>query len=101
MNEAVPITGVKVVADPEIETAPIEDGAILFDPTNAKFFILNRAAACLWDELSSPATEDRLVERLRTSFSDLDENRARRDAREVVEHMLELGVASVAAEQAI
>ena len=51
------------------ETAPIQDGLILFEPKTGKFIMLNSSAAFLWSELSTPKTEDELASRLSAAFS--------------------------------
>jgi hypothetical protein len=57
------------VATAGLETAPLQDGAVLYNMKTGKFVMLNRTAACLWSELSTPKTEDELIGRLGATFS--------------------------------
>ena len=58
------------VANAGLETAPIQDGSVLYDPKTGKFIMLNRSAAVLWTELKTPKTEDELVRLLCLTFPD-------------------------------
>lgn len=57
------------VATAGLETAPLQDGAVLYNVKTGKFVMLNRTASCLWSELSTPKTEDELIGRLGATFS--------------------------------
>ena len=52
------------VATAGLETAPLQDGSVLYNLKTGKFIMLNRSAAFLWAELSTPVTSDALVDRL-------------------------------------
>jgi hypothetical protein len=58
------------VATAGLETAPIQDGSVLYDPRTGKFIMLNRSAALLWTELKTPKTEGELVRLLGVTFPD-------------------------------
>lgn len=57
------------VATAGLETAPLQDGAVLYNMKTGKFVMLNRSAAHLWTALSTPKTEDELVAGLCANFS--------------------------------
>ena len=57
------------VATAGLETAPLQDGAVLYNMKTGKFVMLNRTAAHLWSELSTPKTEDELIAGLGATFS--------------------------------
>jgi len=57
------------VATAGLETAPLQDGAVLYNLKTGKFVMLNRPAAYLWSELSTPKTEDELIGGLCANFS--------------------------------
>lgn len=59
------------VATAGLETAPIQEGSVLYDPKTGKFLMLNRSAAFLWTELSTPRTEDELIRLLCATFRDV------------------------------
>lgn len=62
--------GSAFVASAGLEAAPLQDGSVLFDPKTGKFIMLNRSAALLWSQLSTPRTEDDLFGLLGTAFPD-------------------------------
>ena len=55
-----------------LETAPLENGAVLYHPETKKFIMLNRSAAMIWAELSSPKTRDELVRKICSAYPDVD-----------------------------
>jgi hypothetical protein len=76
------------VATAGLETAPIQEGAVLYDPKAGKFIMLNRSAAFLWTELSVPKTEDELVRLLLATFPDV--TTLGQDVSEALEHLKQL-----------
>ena len=58
------------VATAGLETAPLQDGSVLYNLKTGKFVMLNRSASFLWTELSSPRTEHDLARRLLAAFPD-------------------------------
>ena len=58
----------RFVAAAGLETAPIQEGLVLFDPKTGKFIMFNRSAASLWTELSTPRTEEELIGTLGSAF---------------------------------
>jgi hypothetical protein len=60
------------VAVPGLEAAPLETGAVLYHPQTKKFIMLNRSAAMIWAELSTPKTRDELVRKICSAYPDVD-----------------------------
>ena len=58
------------VATAGLETAPLQDGSVLYNLKTGKFVMLNRSASFLWTELSSPKSVDDLTHRLLAAFPD-------------------------------
>jgi PqqD family protein of HPr-rel-A system len=67
------------VATAGLETAPLADGAVLYNSKTGKFVMLNRSADRLWSELSQAKTEDELVRGLCRTYPGI-ENHTARDA---------------------
>ena len=59
------------VATAGLETAPLQDGSVLYNLKTGKFVMLNRSASFLWTELSSPKSLDDLTHRLLAAFPDM------------------------------
>lgn len=75
------------VATAGLETAPLADGAVLYDVKTGKFIMLNRSADRLWSELSSAKTEDQLVRGLRQTYPEIDSTTARKAVSETLESL--------------
>ncbi len=74
-----------------MESAPLHDGAVLFNPTSGKFIMLNGSAAFIWEALAAtPATEEELAGKLCDNFDDVDPSTALQDARDAVSRLREL-----------
>ena len=65
------------VATAGLETAPLADGAVLYNLNTGKFVMLNRPAEMLWAELSQPRSEDHLVQELRQTYPQVEPGTAR------------------------
>jgi hypothetical protein len=52
-----------------VEIAPMRDEAVLFNPANNQFCVLNKTAAFLWERLAQPQSVDELCAALSDSFS--------------------------------
>jgi hypothetical protein len=76
------------VATPGLETAPIQEGSVLYAPSTGKFIMLNQSAAFLWNVLSSPRTEDDLTGALRALFPEVTS--LRQDVGEALEQLAKL-----------
>ena len=79
--------GTAFVATAGLETAPLADGAVLYNVKTGKFIMLNRSADRLWSELSSAKTEDQLVRGLRRTYPEIDSTTARKAVSETLESL--------------
>lgn len=77
-------------ATPGLETAPLADGAVLYDLKTGKFIMLNRSADRLWSELSKPKTEDELVQGLCQTYPDIATPTARQAVSQALESLQRL-----------
>lgn len=82
------------VATAGLETAPLADGAVLYNVKNGKFVMLNRSAERVWSELSKAKTEDELVQGLRRTYPEIDSPTARRAVNETLESLQGLNLVS-------
>ena len=74
--------------NPRIETAPLDDDLILFDPSSSKFLILNGTSSYLWERLSEPQTAEGLARSVCERFSGIELNKALSDVTEMIEQMI-------------
>jgi len=89
--------GPKYRAHQTLETTALQDGAVLFHPKLGKFVMLNRSAAVLWAELSTPRTEDELIQSLGSTFADVPAETVRQDVRDALQLLEELDLVSESA----
>jgi len=73
-----------------IETAPLQEETILFNPAKNQFCVLNRTASFIWNSLAVPASTDILAEGLCKNFSGVTLVDALRDADKTLQEMLSL-----------
>lgn len=73
-----------------IETAPLQDETILFDPERKKFCVLNRTASFIWNQLAAPTTVESLAAKVCESFSGVCMESALSDADHTIQEMLTL-----------
>ena len=77
----------------EIEAAPLNEEAILFNPTSSKFFMLNSTSAFVWERLSTPATIEGIATAIIDNFSDVTAEDAIADVSTTVEELVSLDLA--------
>ena len=65
--------------NPAVESAPMQQEVILFEPVANTFCLLNGTAAFLWDRLEHPATADELATALCGHYQGVDTTRAAAD----------------------
>ncbi len=81
----------KVRAATGMESAPLQSGAVLFNPKSGKFVMLNASAAFLWGELAGmPADADELAGRLCDEFDGVDPPTALKDTHDAIAHLRKL-----------
>lgn len=73
-----------------IETAPLQDETILFDPDQNRFCVLNRTASFIWNQLTTALTKEALAAELCGSFSGIAMETALLDAGRTLELLLSL-----------
>ena len=56
------------IATAGLESAPLQDGSVLYNLQTGKFILLNRSAAFLWTELVAPTGKDDLSRRLCATY---------------------------------
>ena len=56
------------IATAGLESAPLQDGSVLYNLQTGKFILLNRSAAFLWTELAAPTGKDELSRRLCATY---------------------------------
>jgi hypothetical protein len=78
--------------NPQVEASPLKDELLLFDAKANKFFVMNASAAFLWEQLSEPAAEEALAEKMQATFHGVGGAQALADVRQTVRSMLELGL---------
>ncbi|HKB80186.1 MAG TPA: PqqD family protein [Thermoanaerobaculia bacterium] len=82
----------KLSRNPKVEEAPLETDLMLFDPANSKFYVLNRTMAFVWRECDGQKTEAAILERMKTSFSEIDAASAVTDLNAAVNELVSLGL---------
>jgi tRNA A37 threonylcarbamoyltransferase TsaD len=76
--------------NPRIEAAPLDDEAILFDPTASKFFMLNRTSSFVWQRLSTPSSAKTLADELCKHFDSVVPSDVLNDVEHALEQMLSM-----------
>jgi coenzyme PQQ synthesis protein D (PqqD) len=74
-----------------VEAAPLNEEAILLDPTTSKFFMLNRTSAFIWERLSRPTTAESLAKALSENFDNVPAD-ALSDVVATLDDMLSMGL---------
>jgi hypothetical protein len=82
--------GTLFTATAGLETAPLADGAVLYNLKTGKFIMLNGSADRLWSELSKPKTEDELVQGLCQAYPDIATPTARQAVSQALESLQRL-----------
>jgi hypothetical protein len=77
----------------EIEAAPLNEEAILFNPTSSKFFMLNSTSAFVWEQLSAPATIEGIATAIVDNFADVTPESAVADVSATLEELVSLDLA--------
>lgn len=76
--------------NPNVEAAPLNEEAILFDPATSKFFMLNRTSSFIWERLTTPMTAKSLADELCKSFDQVQAADALNDVRAVLDQMVSM-----------
>jgi hypothetical protein len=78
--------------NPEIEASELNGELLLFNGTTNKFFVMNRTAACMWEKMKEPTSEQALASALCQHFKGLTEKQALEDVKETLKNMRDLGL---------
>jgi hypothetical protein len=73
-----------------IETAPLQQDAILFHSGQNRFCILNRTSSFIWNKLQLPVTGEQIAEDLLANFDGVTPSDALRDVSAALEKFIEL-----------
>jgi len=76
--------------NPRVEAAPLNEEAILFDPTGSKFFMLNSTSSFMWERLKSPTTAESLADEVCKNFENISPEDALKDVRSTLDQMLSM-----------
>ena len=78
--------------NPNVEGAPLNEEAILFNPASTNFFMLNRTSSMIWDSLAEPSTAEALAGRICGEFDGILSDIALQDVKSALDQMLSLGL---------
>jgi hypothetical protein len=73
-----------------VETAPLQQDAILFHSGQNRFCILNRTSSFIWSKLQSPVTAEQIAGELSANFEGVTPTDALRDVNAAIEKLIEL-----------
>jgi Coenzyme PQQ synthesis protein D (PqqD) len=73
-----------------VETAPLQQDAILFHSGQNRFCILNRTSSFIWNKLQSPVTAEQIAQELSANFEGVTPTDALRDVNAAIEKLIEL-----------
>ena len=73
-----------------VETAPLQQDAILFHPRINRFCILNRTSSFIWSNLQTPISPEQLAHELCATFEGVTIASALEDVRKALEKLEEL-----------
>ena len=77
--------------DSNIEAAPLQDETILLQPVAKTFCLLNRTAAFIWNEMSSPMTAEMIALRIAATFAGVTANQAASDVESTLRQLVSMG----------
>jgi hypothetical protein len=78
--------------NPKIEEAPLQDELMLFDPSSAKFFVLNGTMAYLWRSCDGSKSLNQIATALVDEFSGVTSEEAWRDIEAAAAELHSLGL---------
>lgn len=73
----------------QIEAAPLNEEAILFNPVSTNFFMLNQTSSFIWDNLPTARTVEALADRICAHFAQVTREVALRDVQIALDQMLQ------------
>jgi hypothetical protein len=78
--------------NPGIEEAPLQGELMLFDPANAKFFVLNETMSFVWRACDGNITLQEIAGRLVEEYSGVEPETAERDVESAASELASLGL---------
>ena len=76
--------------NPEVETSPIQEELIVFNPRSGKFCILNQTSTSIWTLLKIPCSTEQMAEAITRTYGGVDIGQARQDVELMLQEMLNL-----------
>ena len=73
-----------------VETAPLQQQAILFHPQSNRFCILNRTSSFIWNRLRSPMSLGQIADERSAAFGGVTREAALKDVTEALGTLVEL-----------
>jgi len=73
----------------KIETAPMKEETVLFNPVNNKFCVLNATAAFIWQSLAAdtPRSTEELASAVAARFANVSLDQAESDVKRVLQEL--------------
>ena len=73
-----------------VETAPLQNDAILFHSGHNRFCMLNKTSSFIWTRLQAPVTAGELVQEILATFDGVDPDEAMKDVNAALDQLIEL-----------
>lgn len=83
-----------LVRNPQVEEAPLQHELMLFEPTSAKFYVLNGTMAFVWRNCTGERTAADIAAELVEAFDGVDAQQALADVKGAVQELQTLGLIS-------
>jgi len=86
------MTATSLRRNPKIEEAPLQGELMLFDPANAKFFVLNETMSYVWRACDGSVSLQEIAGRLVEDYSGVEAETAQRDVESAAAELTSLGL---------
>jgi hypothetical protein len=86
------MTATSLRRNPKIEEAPLQGELMLFDPANAKFFVLNETMSYVWRACDGTASLQDIAGKLTEEYSGVEADVAQRDVETAAAELTSLGL---------
>jgi len=73
-----------------VETAPLQQDAILYHARINRFCILNRTSSFIWNRLQAPISAQQLASEIAASFEGISDAEALQDVQQALSSLVEL-----------
>lgn len=85
-----PSNGQLLQQNTAVETAPLQQDAILFHPQANRFCVLNRTSSFIWNRLRSPMSPEQIAQDLSANFDGVTPADALKDVQQALSTLMEL-----------